>query len=164
MVSNFGPHPCRCTVLVCFAVCRSPSHRFRSEIWHVNEKQRNYKGQGSFQGSVWDVLAYRLLRFQDSGQTFNVQGLTQLCNATAGSRVPRLQCYRAKFQGSSKVPGLFRFFGAYHSPPAPEIETQKIRCWELQCFCFQGEPILHEVLHRQQKVSTCPNHSCSEAT
>ena len=42
----------------------------------------------------------------------------------------------ARFQqGSSKVPGLFRFFWAYiswHHSPAPEIETQHYRCWEIQ--------------------------------
>ena len=53
----------------------------------------------------------------------NTQQLAQLCNPTA--------------KGSSKVPGLFRFFWAciFVSPvPAPEIETQQIRCWELQVF------------------------------
>ena len=37
-------------------------------------------------------------------------------------------------QGSSKVPGLFRFSGrafSWHKSPAPEITTQQIRCWEL---------------------------------
>ena len=29
--------------------------------------------------------------------------LTQLCNPTAGSRVPRLQCYQARFQGYNVI-------------------------------------------------------------
>ena len=39
------------------------------------------------------------------------KNITQLCNPTAGSRIPRLQCYRARFQGfqqGSRTVPVFR--------------------------------------------------------
>ena len=61
------------------------------------------------------------------------------------------QLFNPTAKSSSKVPGLLRFFGAciFGSPvPAPEIETQQIRCWELEetVWNFEGTKILEERL------------------
>ena len=53
--------------------------------------------------------------------------------------------------GSSKVPGLFQFLGrefSRHHSPAPEIETQQIRCWEVST-CFTTPQMFTHCVHNQ---------------
>ena len=50
---------------------------------------------------------------------------TQLCNPTAGSRVPRLQCYQARFQGFAGFQGS-RVLN-HHGSGAPSFQGSKFQ-------------------------------------
>ena len=115
----------------------SPSHVFK--LWHKESLCLRYQYEHSEALKIWCTQLHNLARQGTNTQeAFNklhggyLKTSPPHCNQVLPPKPVLAQLCNPTAKGSRTVPGLFQFFGVcnFVQSPAPEIETQQMRCWE----------------------------------